>query len=167
MRSESFVATYTVHEPPEPGSDRIDRGAELEFVKDGFSWLTAIFPPIGLLAKGLWLALIAYLVGIGLLVWLLETLKVDGQWIGLVVSMIGIYLGFEASTLKRWKLERAGWRTLGVVNGRSIAECERRFLEGWLPGQPVIAGASTSAKRESSLENGLGKSRVWPFGSKA
>ena len=39
----------------------------------------------------------------------------------------------------RWALERRGWRTLGSVSGKTAAECERRFFEAWLPGQPIIA----------------------------
>ena len=58
--------------------------------------------------------------------------------------MINIYLGFEVSTLKRWMLEQTGWQTLGVVNGNSIAECERRFFESWLPAQPIIGQRHTA-----------------------
>ena len=61
------MVTYTVHEPPAPEADRVDRGSELEFVKDGFSWLTAICPPLGFLANGLWLFAIAYIVAASLL----------------------------------------------------------------------------------------------------
>lgn len=47
------MVTYTVHEPPHPSADRVDRADELRFIKDGFSWLTALVPPLGLAAKGL------------------------------------------------------------------------------------------------------------------
>ncbi|WP_045837524.1 DUF2628 domain-containing protein [Hyphomicrobium sp. 99] len=159
------MATYTVHEPPVSESDRVDRAVELAFVKDGFSWLTAIFPPLGFIANGLWLMAIAYLAGTGLLSYVLAQAKIDPDWIGLIIFMINIYLGFEISTLKRWMLDQKGWQMLGVVNGRSIAECERRFLESWLPGQPVI---------QSDTPNGSGKAatgssggRFWPFGAGA
>jgi hypothetical protein len=160
------VVTYTVHEPPVPESDRIDRGTELEFVKDGFSWLTAICPPVGFLANGLWLMAVAYLAAAGALGWALTTLKVGPQWTGLLFLVIDIYLGLEVSTLKRWMLEQTGWETLGVVNGKSIDECERRFFESWLPVQPIIAkqtpegsGKLTEAPRRGS--------RFWPFGAGA
>ena len=114
------MVTYTVHEPPTPGSDRVDRGVELEFVKDGFSWLTAICPALGFLANSLWLFAIAYLVVASALAWALTALKVDPQWIGLLFLMINIYLGFEISTLKRWMLEQNGWQSLGVVTGLKL-----------------------------------------------
>ncbi len=85
------MATYTVHEPPVSESDRVDRGVELEFVKDGFSWLTAIFPPLGFLANSLWSMAIAYLAGASLLGYVLNALKVDPTWISLIsdLSVVG------------------------------------------------------------------------------
>jgi hypothetical protein len=160
------VVTYTVHEPPVPEADRVDRGSELEFVKDGFSWLTAICPPLGFLANGLWLVAIAYLVAASLLGYLLNAMKVDPNLIGLLFLMLNIYLGLEVSTLKRWMLEQTGWQTLGVVTGKSIAECERRFFESWLPAQPILASGTpeVSGRSETAPRRG---SRFWPFGSKA
>ncbi|MBY0560742.1 DUF2628 domain-containing protein [Hyphomicrobium sp.] len=158
------MATYTVHEPPVSDSDRVDRAVELAFVKDGFSWLTAIFPPFGFLAHGLWLMAIAYLAGTGLLSYVLTKAKVDPDWIGLIILMFNIYLGFEISTLRRWMLDQKGWRMLGVVNGRSIAECERRFFESWLPDQPVIQSDTPKAPGNPTSAGG---SRFWPFGARA
>ena len=80
-------------------------------------------------------------------------------WVGLVVTAIGLYLGFEVSTLERWMLDRAGWRMIGTVTGRNIAECERRFFETWLPDQPVI----TSHRRRADS----GQRHASPFGAKA
>ncbi|RUP00182.1 DUF2628 domain-containing protein [Hyphomicrobium sp.] len=156
------MATYTVHEPPEADSDRVDRGVELEFVKDGFSWLTAICPPLGFIANGLWLMAIAYLAGTGLLAYLLQSLKVSPELSGILFLALNIYLGLEISTFKRWMLDQKGWQMLGVVNGRTMAECERRFFESWLPQQPVIA----SDERGQGMPPQRG-SRFWPFGASA
>ena len=52
---------------------------------------------------------------------------------------LNLLIGLEADTLRRWALERRGWRTLGSVTGKTAAECERRFFETWLPTQPIIA----------------------------
>ncbi|HML30995.1 MAG TPA: DUF2628 domain-containing protein [Hyphomicrobium sp.] len=155
------MSTYTVHEPPASDADRIDRAVELEFVKDGFSWLTAICPPVGFLANGLWLMAIAYLAGASLLGYVLNALKFDSGWISLIFLVINVYLGFEASSLKRWMLDQRGWQMLGVVNGKTIAECERRFFESWLPEQPVIASDTAGG-----ASRGHG-SRFWPFGAGA
>ncbi len=161
------MVTYTVHEPPTPGADRIDRGTELEFVKDGFSWLTAICPPLGYLAMGAWPAAVAYVIVAGVLGWGLTELKVDPNWIGLIVFMLNVYLGFEASTVKRWMLDSQGWTTLAVVNGQSIADCERRFFENWLPTQPIIGSGSTGDGGQAHALPPRRGSRFWPFGAGA
>jgi hypothetical protein len=157
------VATFTVHEPPDAEADRVDRGVELQFVKDGFSWLTAIFPVLGFLANGIWLMAIGYIAGSALLGYVLNALKVEPGFISLIFLAINIYLGFEISTLKRWMLDQKGWDMVGVVNGRSIAECERRFFESWLPAQPVIAGEGGSGRAVEATRG----SRFWPFGAGA
>lgn len=153
------MVTYTVHEPPHPSADRIDRADELRFIKDGFSWLTAVLPPLGLAVKGLWLPLAAFIAMVCALSLLLSAMGADASWIGLLFTALGVYLGFEVSTIERAMLDRGGWRMLGTVTGRNIAECERRFFESWLPDQPVItvSRASTVSAAGSTL----------PFGAKA
>lgn len=154
------MATYTVHEAPNPSADRVDRADELRFIKDGFSWLTALLPPIGLAARQLWLPLAAYLAATLALGLLLQTLGVDMQWIALIMSAIGLYLGFEISSLERLMLHRAGWRMLGSVTGRNIGDCERRFFETWLPEQPVI----TVTRKHSGTSAGTSDGAL-PFGA--
>lgn len=159
------MVTYTVHEPPVPKADRIDRGTALEFVKDGFSWLTAIFPPLGFLANGLWPAAALYVAGAIALGWLTQKYSLDANLVSVVVLAIHAYLGFELSTIKRWWLERTGWQTLGVVTGSSIVECERRFLEDWLPAQPILAGSTSAAGSQPPLAPSAAKSPVTPAGT--
>lgn len=157
--SAKAVVTFTVHEAPNPAADRIDRADELVFVKDGFSWLTAIFPPAGLLSRGLWLGLAAYFAAVAVICGVLSALGGSESWITLVVLALGLFLGFEISSLERFMLDRAGWRMLGSVTGRSIADCERRFFETWLPDQPVITSGKSG--QTHGARGGL------PFGAKA
>ena len=165
MRS-SAVATYTVHEPPDAAADRVDRASDLLFVKDGFHWLTAACPPIGLLSKRLWLELLGYVLIVGIVTSLLSWAGVNTNWIVLFVTALSVYLGFEVSSLERNLLDRNGWRTLGSVTGRNLAECERRFFETWLPDQPIITAAkSQSAHVQTGLSGRSGSG--WPFGAKA
>ncbi len=144
------MPTYTVHEPALPDSDRVDRASELKFVKDGFSWTTALFPPLGLALGRLWLPLLAYVVFVGAAAAGLTALGVDQGWVSLLVAAVNIYLGFEHSTLERWVLDNAGWQMLGSVTGKSLSECERRFFESWLPSQPMVTPAIT----KNSPKNG-------------
>lgn len=134
------MLTYTVHEPPNPPSDRIDRAEGLVFVKDGFSWMAALFTPIWLLVYRLWWPLLGYVVLTGVVLQLAA--RLDSDWAGLASLALHVLIGLEADSLRRWQLDRRGWRTVGSVTGRTSEECERRFFEMWLPTQPVIVAAS-------------------------
>lgn len=155
------VVTYTVHEPPNPAADRVDRADELRFIRDGFSWTTALLPPLGLAMKRLWLPLIIYLAAAATLSAALTWAGTDPAWQALMFCAIGLYLGYEVSSIERYSLDRAGWQMAGTVTGRNIAECERRFFESWLPDQPIITASKTQrATGETSRS-------AWPFGAKA
>ena len=165
MRS-SAVVTYTVHEPPDTAADRVDRASDLLFVKDGFHWLTALFPPLGLITKRLWLELLGYVLIVGLVTSLLHWAGLNPNWIALFVAALSFYLGFEVSSLERNHLDRNGWQTLGSVTGRNLSECERRFFETWLPDQPIITAAKSQPMHARSGLSGR-SGGGWPFGAKA
>ncbi len=135
------VVAYTVHEPPDPPADRLDRAEQLVFVKDGFDWAAAIAAPVWLLANRLWLALAGYVAAMVILIGIL--IVAPPEWIALAIGVVHIVVGFEADQLKRQKLEASGHTLLGSVIGRSEGECERRFIEKWLPAQPVLTRSGT------------------------
>lgn len=135
------MATFTVHERPAHAADRIDRAAELVFVRDGFNWAALLFGPIWMIAKGLWWPLVGYLV-------ILLAVGAGAPLVGLHTSTLALatvalnlLVGLEGSSLQRWTLARRGWTEIGSVVGRTAGECERRFFEGWLPTQPMLAGS--------------------------
>jgi hypothetical protein len=43
---------------------------------------------------------------------------------------------------------------LGAVTGRTLAECERRFFEAWLPAQPILTPATPSRPAAGGLFGG-------------
>ena len=131
------MAVYAVYEPPEPRADRLDRAESLAFVKEGFSWPAALFAPLWLLVKRLWLAFVAYVVAVSALGLGLPALDAE-HWTGFALIAVHVLIGFEADTLRRRKLERRGWRLVGTVTGPNLVDCERRFFEDWLPRQPVL-----------------------------
>ncbi len=126
------MRSYTVHEPPNPPSDRLSRADKLVFVREGFSWMAALFAPIWMLLHRMWLVFILYLIGMAALGGLLTFLGVRPQMISLASLAIHVALGFELGALRRWTLERKGWRMLSAVTGRNRTECERRFFQAWL-----------------------------------
>lgn len=133
------MQTYTVHEAPDSPSDRVERAERLAFVKEGFSWPAAVAAPIWLAVHRIWLPLAAYLAIVGGVEALKYVTALDHRWLGLVVVGLNLAVAYEADTLRRWALDRRGWRDLGAVSGRNLAECERRFFDGWLPAQPILA----------------------------
>jgi hypothetical protein len=136
------MLTFTVHEPPSPPADRMDRAESLAFVKDGFGWAAALFAPIWLLVHRLWWPLLGYVVASGLFELVRMAIPSGGAWPTLAAAALHLIIGFEAGTLRRWGLERRRWRMLGTVSGKTAAECERRFFEVWLPTQPAIVPAA-------------------------
>ena len=138
------MRTYTIHEEPEPLSDRVERAERLVFVKDGFSWAAALFAPFWFLLYRLWWPLVAYIAISAAFQIAQRTVSLDARWLGLAGVALGLLIGFEADTLRRWGLERRGWRMIGTVTGVSTVDCERRFFDSWLPSQPILATGSTA-----------------------
>lgn len=138
------MITYTVHEPPQSPPDRIDRAQSLAFIKDGFSVWAAAFTPFWMMAHKLWLALAIY-VAVAVLVEVgLWALGIGQQPAAIILGALHLIVGYEADTIRRWTLDRRGWRMIASVNGRNAEDCERRFFETWLPTQPVIRASALS-----------------------
>ncbi|MFM1815125.1 MAG: hypothetical protein RLZ98_1820 [Pseudomonadota bacterium] len=127
--------SYTAYEPPDGPVDRVERAAKVEFIKDGFSLMAALLPPVWLFSHNLWLELVAY-IGAALAVLVaLEVAGVGADWQLIILLALHIWFGFEAASVRRWNLERQGWRRLGAVTGSSLLDCERRFFDAWLSGE--------------------------------
>lgn len=122
------MSTYVVMAPPEyqdlAGDPR--ESDRLLFVPDGFSVLAFVFSLIWMLFYRMWMVLLGYL-ALTLIIELLA-LALGGQATGIVALTISLLFGFEAQALRRWSLERKGWRVVGLVDGANPAEAELRFL---------------------------------------
>lgn len=129
------MIVQTIHEPPEPAADKLDRAAALAFIRDGFSFVAALLAPVWMLFSGVWIGTLVYVAALALLATLFSVAGWDLRWYVALILAAHLLVGFEAASLRRWALERRGWRLLGTVAGRNAEECERRFFESWLPGQ--------------------------------
>ena len=135
---------YTVHEPPEPPADRIDRAGSLRFIGDKFVPQALAFGPLWLLAQRLWHAFGIYAAAILCVAAVVLLSGLSWRWISTMFAAFNLFLAFEGPSLQRWALERQGWRMLGTVSGRTLDECERRFLEGYLADQRLGATGTVS-----------------------
>jgi hypothetical protein len=143
------MAVYSVFEPPQRASRTAARGAaraaspgaaaeraeRFVFLRDGFSWGAFLFGPLWLLYRRLWLVLVGYVIVVAALHVGLFAARV-GSGAEIVVSvLVALLLGFEASTLRRFKLVRRRWREIGIVTGDDLEHAERRFFDAWVAGE--------------------------------
>lgn len=137
------MKVYTVHEPGNPASDRLDRAETLVFVSDGFDWPAALFAPFRLAGSKLWTGLVIYVAALAAASALLSAIGASAGWITLALLALHVIAGFEYNELRRTSLDAAGWTNVGTITGRNRAECERRFFDNWLDRQPMLAGLRT------------------------
>jgi len=126
------MSVYTVHEPPSRAGAAAADVERFAFVRDGFSWWAFLFAPLWMLRHRMWLVLLGYVVVAGAIE---IPVRMSGGPV-LATSLIGILLGLlvglEAGTLRRFTLNRRGWKNLGVVSGDDREDAERRFFDAWL-----------------------------------
>jgi hypothetical protein len=126
------MSVYTVHEPPMRAGAAAADVERFAFVRDGFSWWAFLVAPLWRLRHRMWLVLVGYVVVAGAIE---IPVRMSGGPV-LATSLIGILLGLlvglEAGTLRRFTLNRRGWKNLGVVSGDDIDDAERRFFDAWL-----------------------------------
>jgi Protein of unknown function (DUF2628) len=121
------MAVYTVHAPPSGGA-RLEAAERFVLVRDRFSWPAFWFGPLWMLWHRLWLALLGYLV---VLVGLGVALRLTGDSAaasGVIALAVALLIGGEASSLRRFSLQRRGFRLCGVVVGDDLEAAERRFF---------------------------------------
>jgi len=125
------MPTYTVHQPPPRKGETATAPERFVFVRDGFHFWAFVLAPVWLLWRRLWLAFAIYLLlntllGVGLV--LIGASPSVKTLAGLLVALM---IGFEASSIRRWKLTRRGWKMLGFVVGEDAEMAERRFFAEW------------------------------------
>ena len=129
------MPVYTVHEPPRSDGDRDDdaiaHGARFVFVRDGFHFWAFLLAPLWMLRHRMWLELIAWLLLLAGITFTLEGLGVAESAGFAVALLLSLLVGIEASSLRRWKLSRRGFASVGVVVGDDLEDAERRFFDGW------------------------------------
>jgi hypothetical protein len=115
-----MMAIYVVME--QPGRAGM---ADVALVRDGFSWLAFLVPPLWLLWNRLWFeALLAFLA--------LALVSILGQagWPfagSLLTLAISLYCGLEGQNLRIAALRRRGWREWGAIEAKDLADAETRY----------------------------------------
>jgi Protein of unknown function (DUF2628) len=143
------MPVYTIHEPPrkedDRGDDALAHSARVVFVRDGFHFWAFLLAPLWMLRHRMWLELIAYLLLIAGITFALQRLGLDGSAGFVVYVLVSLLVGMEASSLRRWKLSRRGFASVGVVVGDELEEAERRFFDAWTAQNEAPARSAPSA----------------------
>ena len=152
------MTIYTVLSPPaESGSAGPDPD-RFVFVKEGFCWPALYITTIWLLWRRMWLVFILYLVAAAAVLWLAGTMAPPVAW--LTVLLFGFLVALEANNLRRWTLERRGYRFVGVASGDRRSDAEFRFFASFAgsgPERPPVEPAkpATAAWAETREVVGL------------
>ncbi len=122
------MAIYTVLAPP-PADGGAPDPTRFVFVKEGFCWPALIIPELWLLFRTMWLVFLAFLAVS--LAFIYAAGQVGDMLSGVVLVLARLLFALEANGLRRWTLERRGYRLVGVVQGRNAREAEIAFTYGW------------------------------------
>jgi len=153
------MAIYVVMEPPLGNAAAASERAVL--VRDGFSLIAFLVPPLWLLWHRLWIeAALAF--AAALLLTALGEAAGFGLTSSLLSLLVSIYVGLEGPALRLAALRRRGWRAWGAVEARDRRDAEIRYLsEVDLPGredavppfadQPAKPVAVTPARKGPAL----------------
>lgn len=134
------MASYVVMEPPvdapRPAAE------ETRLIRDGFSWLAFIVPPLWLLWHRLWFAALLAFVMLSLLSFLGES-RGFGLAGALLALLVSLYFGLEGQGLRIAMLRRSGWTERGVIEARDLTDAETRY------GLSVAPAEATAAERHA------------------
>ena len=118
------MAIFVVMEPP--GASRNDAASGAVLVRDAFSFLAFLLPPLWLLWHRLWIeAALVFALGVGVAA--LGEIAGLGFASAALPLLVPIYVGLEGAGLRVNALRRRGWREWGVVEASDKAEAEIRY----------------------------------------
>jgi len=143
------MRSYTFHPPADarPGEPHGLERAVL--VPDGFSWTAFVFGALWFLYHRLWIAALVVIAG-------LAAALVAGWLLGLapgaitvVLLLLHLLIGLEASSLRRWTLQRSGRPARDAFLAANATEAEMKALARWLdpdrtPPVPVAPPSATA-----------------------
>lgn len=151
------MATYVVMEPP-GRSEKVETTA---FIRDGFTWLGLLVPPLWLAWHRLWIEAGLAFVVMGLL-------SMAGQNLGLGLAssllslLVSFYVGLEGQGLRIAALRRRGWHEWGVVQGGRLDDADIRYaleveahVEETMPPPRIVPDAALARPAQPGMALGL------------
>ncbi|OBQ67494.1 DUF2628 domain-containing protein [Mesorhizobium erdmanii] len=151
------MAAYVVMEPP-GRSEKVDTSA---FIRDGFTWLGFLVPPLWFAWNRLWIeAALAFVV--------MGALSMAGQNLGLGLAgsllslLVSLYVGLEGQGLRIAALRRRGWHEWGVVQAGRLDDADIRYAldveaqtEETTPAPRMVPDAALARPAQPGMALGL------------
>jgi hypothetical protein len=122
------MAIYTVLAPATRVGDAASDPMRTVFVRDSFSWPAFLIAIPWMLYRRMWLVLLGYIVVATAVALLLRS--VNENVTAIVMILLSFLFALEANNLRRWTLERRGFRLTGIAEGRNMEEAEVRYFGG-------------------------------------
>ena len=151
------MAAYVVMEPP----GRSEKADSTAFVRDGFTWLGFLVPPLWLARHRLWIEAGLAFVVMGLL-------SMAGQKLGLGLAssllslLVSFYVGLEGQGLRIAALRRRGWHEWGVVHAGRLDDADMRYAleaeahaEEAIPAPRMVPDAALARPAQPGMALGL------------
>jgi hypothetical protein len=126
------MKTYTLHLPQDTFPYDDDALEQAELVKDGFSWGAFLFTFLWFFWHRLWLAGLGVLAAMLALNVVLQALGVRPGVAFAADLLLMLLIGLEASSLRRWTLERHGRPAVDAVVASDLEEAETKSFSRWL-----------------------------------
>lgn len=119
------MASYVAMKPP-----GLAEGAERAvLIRDGFSFLAFLVPPLWLVWHRLWIEA-AFALAASMALTALGEVVGFGLTAPLLSLLVSLYVGLEGSAIRVAALSRRGWTDLGVVVADDAADAEARLFTG-------------------------------------
>jgi len=125
------MASWIVMEPAGNG-----RAADTTFVRDGFSFLAFLVPPLWLLSHRLWIEAVLVIAALVLTAALAQFSSLTAAV--LLWLLVSLFIGLEGNALRIAALRRRGWQDWGVVEAGNLDDADAHYAV-------ETAGANTDA----------------------
>jgi hypothetical protein len=136
------MPAFAVLEPP-GYHDTAEHADRFIFLHERFSLAAFLLGPLWLIWRRLWLELLVYLAAVAAIGYGLYTFGVGWPAIVLVLGLVQLLLGLEATTLVHLMRVRHGWRDGGVVIADDLDLAERRFFDDRVARRSAARAAAT------------------------
>lgn len=119
------MRVYTVHRR----HHNLDPDSGVVLVKEGFSWPALFFSLFWALWCRLWWVALGLFVVNAVLSAVLTLLGIDSVSEAAISLGLAVLVGLLGNDLKRWTLNRRGFRQIGIVAAADLEAAEHRFFD--------------------------------------